>query len=121
MDAPDATLEITIDREIEGDETYIRHFFRNLFENAVQHEGRNVTITVGSVPTSVYVADDGTGIPAENRDAVSDAGFTTAAEQGGIGLGLAFVEKLADVYGWECKVMESAAGGARFEFTNMDN
>lgn len=57
----------------------------------------------------------------DERDAVFEAGYTTAAEQGGTGLGLAFVQKLADVYGWEYAVTESAAGGARFEFTNVDS
>jgi hypothetical protein len=28
---------------------------------------------------------------------------------------------LADVYGWEYAVTESAAGGTRFEFTNVDS
>ncbi|WP_137283534.1 MEDS domain-containing protein [Halorussus salinisoli] len=119
LDAPDATLEVTVDHTIHADETYVRHLFRNLLENAVEHGGRDVTVTVGDLPDGFYVADDGVGIPADERDAVFDEGYTTAAENGGTGLGLAFVQELAEVYEWDCAVTESAAGGARFEFRNV--
>ncbi|UPV75897.1 PAS domain S-box protein [Halorussus limi] len=121
VDAPEATLEIGVDRTIQADETYVQHLFRNLLENAVKHGGRDVTITVGDIPTGdgFYVADDGPGVPAEDRDTVFQAGYTTA-EQEGTGLGLAFVRELAEVYDWTCSVTESEAGGARFEFTSTD-
>ncbi|MBX0297253.1 PAS domain S-box protein [Haloarcula nitratireducens] len=119
VDAPDATLEVTIDETIQADETYIRHFFRNLFENAITHGSSTVTVSVGRLPTGFYVADDGAGIPAADREAVFEAGFTTAADQGGTGMGLAFIQELAGVYGWDCTVTESAAGGAQFEFTDV--
>ena len=121
LDASEATLEVEADYPIQADETYVRHLFRNLLENAVEHGGRDVTITVGDLPTGFYVADDGPGIPADERDTVFETGYTTAAEQGGTGLGLAFVEKLAEVYDWRSAVTESEAGGARFEFTNVNH
>ncbi|MFC4448680.1 PAS domain S-box protein [Halorussus aquaticus] len=119
VDDHDATLDVALGGTIRADETYVRHMFQNLFENAVEHGGRGVTITVGELPSGFYVADDGRGIPADERDAVFEVGYTTAAEEGGTGLGLAFVRELADVYGWECAVTESEDGGARFEFTNV--
>jgi PAS domain S-box-containing protein len=119
VDAPDATLDVALDRTIQADETYVRHFFRNLLENAVQHDGADVTVTVGDFPSGFYVAD-GDGIPPEERDAVFEAGYTTATDGGGTGLGLAFVRELADVYGWDCDVTENEDGGARFEFRNVD-
>nr|WP_240147569.1 MEDS domain-containing protein [Halorussus sp. JP-T4] len=120
VDAPEATLEPATDATIRADETYVRHLLRNLLENAVEHGGRDVTVTVGDLPDGFYVADDGTGISGETRNEVFDEGFTTAADSGGTGLGLAFVRRLADVYEWNCAVTESEAGGARFEFTNVD-
>ena len=117
--APDAELDVEIDEVIEADETYIEHLLRNLHENAVEHGGADVTVTVGDLSDGFYVADDGPGIPAEDRDAVFDEGYTTAADSGGSGLGLAFVQKLADVYEWEYAVTESESGGARFEFRNI--
>jgi PAS domain S-box-containing protein len=121
LDTPDATLDVEVEGMLEADETYVRHMFRNLFENAVEHGGRDVTVTVGELPTGFYVADDGEGIPEEERDTVFEAGYTTAGDEGGTGLGLAFVEELADVYGWDCAVTESKAGGAQFEFRNVDS
>nr|WP_256468587.1 MEDS domain-containing protein [Halorussus gelatinilyticus] len=138
VDAPDAELRSEIDDVIEADETYVEHLFRNLLENAVEHGGADVTVTVGelsdgsaseasgasgaSTDESVggfYVADDGSGISAEDSDAVFEEGYTTSADSGGSGIGLAFVRKLAAVYGWEYAVTESEAGGARFEFTSV--
>ncbi|NEU56180.1 PAS domain-containing protein [Halorussus sp. MSC15.2] len=120
VDAVHATLDVAIDEVVRADETYVRHLFRNLFENAVQHGGADATVRVGRLPDGFYVADDGEGIPPEDRDDVFEVGFTTAASEGGTGLGLAFVEELAEVYGWTCDVTESEAGGARFEFRNVE-
>ena len=120
VDAPEATLEAETEMVIEADETYLRHLFRNLFENAVQHGGDDVTVQVGELDDGFYVEDDGVGILADHREAVFDAGFTTAADEGGTGLGLAFVQELAEVYEWTVQVTESSAGGARFEFTGVD-
>jgi signal transduction histidine kinase len=116
VDAADATLDVTLDRTIQADETYVRHLFRNLFENAVEHGGEDVSVAVGECTDGFYVADDGPGIPADERDTVFEAGYTTAADTGGTGLGLAFVKKLAEVYEWDYAVTESADGGAKFEF-----
>ncbi|MBX0297457.1 sensor histidine kinase [Haloarcula nitratireducens] len=117
---PEATLDLELDGVIRADETYLRHLFRNLFENAVQHGGGDVTVEVGKLDNGFYVADDGTGIPAAHRDVVFDTGFTTAGDEGGTGLGLAFVRELAAVYEWTTTVTESTAGGARFEFRDVD-
>ncbi|MBX0293941.1 GAF domain-containing sensor histidine kinase [Halomicroarcula sp. F27] len=119
MNAPGATLEVDTDRVLRAADTHVRHLLENLFENAVEHGGGDVTVTIGNHPTGFYVADDGIGIPTENRDDVFDIGFTTAAKEGGTGLGLAFVRELVDVYGWTCTLTENIAGGARFEFENV--
>ncbi|WP_435180376.1 MEDS domain-containing protein [Halorussus sp. AFM4] len=134
VEAPDAALRVDLDRTIEADETYVSHLFRNLLDNAVEHgstgreaqshdaveqAGADVTVTVGDLPSGFYVADDGVGIPEDEREAVFDEGYTTAADSGGTGLGLAFVRKLAEVYEWEVSVTESESGGARFEFRNV--
>lgn len=65
------------------------------------------------------MADDGPGIPADERDTVFEVGYTTAGGQGGTGLGLTFVRELAEVYEWTYTVTESDAGGAQFEFTDV--
>ncbi|WP_137286289.1 MEDS domain-containing protein [Halorussus salinisoli] len=119
IDAADAELEVELDQTIRADETYIRHLFYNLLDNAVEHGGDGVTVTVGELSDGFYVADDGVGISVEEGDSVFDEGYTTAADSGGTGLGLAFVQKLAEVYEWDCAVTESATDGARFEFRSI--
>jgi signal transduction histidine kinase len=74
-----------------------------------------LTVDVGVLPDGgFYVADDGPGIPASVRERVFERGFSTDE---GTGLGLTIVEEIATAHGWEPSVDESAAGGARFEFT----
>ena len=114
----EARLEVDLDQTIRADETYIEHLFCNLFENAVQHGGAE-TVSVRALPTGFYVADDGSGIPAAERENVFETGYTTAADNGGTGVGLAFVDALADVRGWTCAATESDAGGVRIEFTDV--
>lgn len=115
----DAVLDIELDNTIQADKTHIRYLFRSLIQKAVEHGDTDVTVTVGDLPTGFYVADDGTDIPSEERETDIDEGYTTAADNGGTGLGLAFVQKLAEVYGWDCTVTESESGGVRFEFRNV--
>ncbi|NHN58870.1 MULTISPECIES: PAS domain-containing sensor histidine kinase [Halorussus] len=124
VDSTAGTLAVSTDRVVRANETYLRHFLENLFENAIEHgtddrSDADVTVTVGDAPDGFYVADDGVGVPAEDRDAVFEAGYTTAASSGGTGVGLTFVRELADVYDWECSLTESEAGGARFEFSSV--
>ena len=98
--------------------------------DAVAHGGDDVTVTVGAVtpmytttradtslPTGFYVADDGPGIPEAERDRVFEVGYTTDAA--GTGFGLNIVREVAAAHGWEVRVTESAAGGARFEVTGV--
>ena len=82
-----------------------------------------VTVRVGLLqdadgPTGFYVEDDGPGIPADKRDRVFEPGYSTAAD--GTGYGLAIVTWIAEAHDWSVSVTESAAGGARFEFTDVE-
>ncbi|USZ71085.1 PAS domain-containing protein [Natronosalvus halobius] len=120
VNAPDATTRISLEGEIRGDETYIQHLFRNLFENAVLHGGPDVTVQVERAPEGFFVADDGPGFSVDDPETAFEAGFTTAEEHGGTGLGLAFVRELAEVYGWTCEIGESDEGGARIDFLDVD-
>ena len=77
-----------------------------------------LTVTLGATPEGFYVADDGVGVPPEDRERVFESGYSTDEE--GIGTGLAVVEDLATAHGWTVSVTESAAGGARFEFDGVE-
>ncbi|MDB2271597.1 HAMP domain-containing sensor histidine kinase [Halorubrum ezzemoulense] len=77
-----------------------------------------VRVRVGRTREGFYVADDGPGIDPDQRDAVFDAGHTTAKD--GTGFGLAIVERIAEAHGWTVSVTEGREGGARFEFCRVD-
>jgi len=119
VETADATLSVERTREIRADPDRLRHLLENLVRNAVEHGGEGVTVTVGDLEDGVefYVADDGPGIPPEEREQVFESGYTTA--DGGTGLGLAIVREIAETHGWEVRVTESDAGGARFEFAGV--
>jgi len=113
------TLLVPDDAVFEADPRQIRHVFENLFRNAVEHGGDEVTVTVGvlDVAEGFYVEDDGPGIPEDEREAAVDPGYTT--RPGGTGLGLVIVAEVARAHGWDLDIAESDAGGARFELTGV--
>jgi len=89
-------------------------------EDAVEHGGPTVTVTVGRLDdgTGFYVADDGTGFDVEARDRLFEPGYSTSPE--GTGFGLRIVERIADGHGWDVTATDSDAGGARFEVTGVE-
>ncbi|MFB6108964.1 MAG: sensor histidine kinase [Haloplanus sp.] len=105
---------------VEADPARLRDLFENLFSNAVTHAGSDVTVRVGRLDgeAGFYVADDGPGIPAADRESVFEHGHTTAED--GTGLGLAIVRSVAEAHGWSVRLTESETGGARFEFRTGD-
>ncbi|MEZ3117474.1 histidine kinase N-terminal 7TM domain-containing protein [Halobaculum sp. MBLA0147] len=117
VETSEATLEIETDRVIRADRDRTRQLLANLFRNAIEHAGPDVTVTVGPVDGGFYVCDDGPGIPEEERADVFDRGYSTS--DGGTGFGLAIVDVIADAHGWTVRVVDSADGGARFEITQV--
>jgi PAS domain S-box-containing protein len=87
-------------------------------DDAAERTGADVTVTVGTLPDGFYVADDGDGIPADERDRVFEVGHSTS--ETGTGFGLSIVEQIAEAHGWTVQVTESDAGGARFEITGVE-
>ncbi|ESS07372.1 MAG: PAS sensor histidine kinase [uncultured archaeon A07HB70] len=114
----DATLVTDVDRTVHADESRLHQLFANLFRNAVEHGGDDVTVTVGGLDDGFYVEDDGPGIPDDSRDDVFDAGYSTAA--GGTGFGLMIAEQVADGHDWTIRIAERPAAGARFEITGVE-
>ena len=111
---PEATLRSDLDGRFLADERRFRQLVENLFRNCVEHAGKGVTVRVGPLADGegFYVADDGPGIPADEREAVFDSG--------GGGLGLSIVRRIAQAHGWDVSAAESAAGGARFEIRGVE-
>ncbi|WP_136717095.1 sensor histidine kinase [Halorientalis salina] len=130
----DATLDLADHLTIRGDRSRLRHLFENLFRNAVEHGstsnrtssddavehgGTAVTVRVGQLNEhGIYVEDDGPGIPEESREEVLEPGQSSTAD--GTGFGLAIVKRIADAHGWTLQIRDSADGGARFEFREVN-
>nr|WP_225307718.1 MULTISPECIES: HAMP domain-containing sensor histidine kinase [unclassified Haloarcula] len=143
----DATLKNEVTAVIDADPDRLRHLFENLFRNAVEHGSMDtrpgaddsvehgstgsqaesedalehgnsgLLIRVGETAEGFYVADDGSGIPPEKRDAVLDDGYSTIDGEGG--LGLAIVQRIVEAHGWDIDVAASDEGGTRFEITDI--
>jgi len=90
---------------------------RTQSDDAVEHVGTDVTVTIGTLDDGFYVEDDGAGIPPEERDRVFETGYSTVPD--GTGLGLRIVERVAESHGWDIRVREGTDGGTRFEITGV--
>ncbi|MFT4882701.1 MAG: PAS domain S-box-containing protein [Natronomonas sp.] len=117
VDTDEATLSVrdTVPT-VSGEEERLTQLFENLFRNAVEHGGNDVTVTVGRLDGTdgFYVEDDGDGIPPEKRADVFEHGVTSS--EGGTGFGLSIVADIAKAHGWTASVTDGTHGGARFEF-----
>jgi len=108
----------------------IARLVENLFRNAIDHNDEPVTIRIEmhetlatatrtiDDPTAFYIADDGCGIPKDQRERAFEIGETTSRE--GTGLGLPIIRRIAEAHGWNIQLAESIDGGAKFVFTNVD-
>ena len=117
VDGEDTTLVNDSEGAIEADPKRLQELLENLFRNAVEHAGTDVTITVGREGDGFYVEDDGQGIPPAEREHVFEHGHTSSPS--GTGFGLAIVRTIAQAHGWSVRLTESHDGGARFVFGDV--
>jgi signal transduction histidine kinase len=75
-----------------------------------------VQVRVGRTDDGFFVADDGPGVPAEERSRVFDPGYSSDGSGDGTGLGLTIVERIATAHDWTVSLTSGPLGGARFEF-----
>ena len=111
------------DAEFVADRSQLLRIFENLFRNAVDHCGDEVSITVEALydpagrTIGFAIEYDGPGIPSDDRDCVFETNYTI--EEGGSGFGLSIVDDIVDAHGWSIGITESETGGARFEITGV--
>jgi len=117
LSSGDGSLSIEGDLTLLADTSRLRQLFENLMNNAVEHGGPGVTVSIGTLEDGFYVEDTGTGIPADEREHVFESGYSTA--EAGTGFGLSIVKDIVDAHGWTVTVTESSEGGARFEITGV--
>ncbi len=134
VDTGTAALRVETDAVVRADRARLTQLLENLLRNAVDHsdddraranggdgDRSGVAVTVGDLEggDGFYVADDGPGIPPDERERVFESGYSSDGD--GTGLGLAIVERIATAHGWTATATESAAGGARFELAGVDS
>jgi PAS domain S-box-containing protein len=119
VETGEATLTPETGLVVEASAGRLQQLLENLFRNAVEHAGPQVSVTVGALDDGAgfFVADDGPGIPEDEREDVFEMGYSASPD--GTGVGLRIVQQVAAAHGWEVDLGESAAGGARFEFRNV--
>lgn len=111
------SLVVETDATISADPQQLSRCFENLFQNAVDHGGEEVTVRVGTIGGGFYVADDGVGIPADKQATIFDERVSHDAD--GTGYGLAIVRDIVAAHDWSITVTDSDPGGARFEITGV--
>jgi len=101
---------------LHGDRDLLTQMLANLVENAIRHTpaGTTITLVAASGPdgTVIEVADDGPGIPADERDKVFERFYRleTSRTTPGSGLGLALVRAIAELHGAEVMLADNAPG-----------
>jgi signal transduction histidine kinase len=118
VETANATIHTPLDRLIYADRARLQQVFENLIRNAVEHGGNDVTVTVGELNDGFYVADDGPGISADDRDQIFDVGYSTSKE--GTGLGLNIVKQVVDAHGWNIRVTDGSDDGTCFRITGVE-
>ncbi|ELZ27674.1 PAS/PAC sensor signal transduction histidine kinase [Halosimplex carlsbadense 2-9-1] len=136
VDTGDAELDVDPDAgvRIYADATRLQSVFENCYRNAVEHGstspasqaqqdavdhgGPSVTVTVERHDDGFAVADDGPGVPADEREQVFEYAYTT--DDDGTGLGLAIVEAIARAHGWSVEMADSDDGGAKVVFSGVE-
>ena len=102
-----------------GNPEDLSRMFRNLLDNAVRYARHRVLVTAAAGPhgVAVQIADDGPGIPEEERERVFgrfvrlDASRDQAS--GSAGLGLAIAREIAAAHGATIVLTEAPGGGTR--------
>ncbi|MDI3404486.1 sensor histidine kinase [Streptomyces cavernicola] len=106
--------------ELAGSRSQLGRVLGNLVDNAQRHAHSRITVEARAEGRRAVltVADDGDGVPVEERERIfqrfvrlDDA---RSRDDGGAGLGLAIARDVVDRHGGRLTVGESAAGGALF-------
>ncbi|MEU6351262.1 HAMP domain-containing sensor histidine kinase [Streptomyces sp. NPDC047072] len=107
--------------EVAGSRGQLERVLGNLLDNGQRHARAAVAVTVRRDGdwAVVSVADDGSGVPVEDRERVFERFVrldeARARDDGGAGLGLAIARDVAVRHGGTLTVRDAPTGGALFE------
>ena len=118
--------QVPADIAVHADANRLQQVFFNLVENAIKYGRGDGKVTVGTSPggenqVTVWVKDDGPGLPPEAVGRVFErfyrADKARSREQGGTGLGLAIVKHIVQAHHGRVWVESQLGQGATFYFT----
>lgn len=102
---------------IEADYDRLCQMLENLFGNAIEHGGPDITVWVEPIESGFAIEDNGPGIPPADLDRIFAVRYSSG--RNGTGLGLSIVKQVAEAHGWDVRSIEETNGGARFEITGI--
>lgn len=108
-------------RAVSGRSQDLERLFCNLLENAIRHSPRGgriqITLTDAGDRLCVRVADEGAGVPEDERERIFEPFYRSPSAYGtpGHGLGLPIARKVARAHGGDLTVVARAGGGGEFE------
>ena len=108
----DIGVAVENDLRIRADDTEIYTLIKTFTDNAIRYTpaGGRIDIGFSETPTTltIWVEDDGPGIPAAERSRVTDAFYRIlGTEQQGTGLGLSIADTIAKRYGGKLILADS--------------
>ncbi len=112
VDYPDGVVEVDADPKL------FQRVAENLLRNAARYAKRHTVVEVRGGPALVEltVHDDGPGIPLAQREKVLSPFVRLEADRGsktgGVGLGLAIVQRVVERHGGKVTIEDSHLGGA---------
>ncbi|WP_226040399.1 PAS domain S-box protein [Natrinema sp. DC36] len=114
---PDVTFDTSMPDEawVQADEL-LADLLSNIARNAIEHNDREdlrvtVRIEPGMESTTIRVADNGRGIPADRHEVAFRRGESHAKSTGS-GFGLFFVDVMVDAYGGDIRIEDNEPGAA---------
>jgi len=117
------TSHLVANVQVNGDASQLVRLFANLLDNALKYTPSGGTVTLAMTPMDgmvmVRVEDTGIGIAPEHLERVFDRFWRADAarerEQGGLGLGLAIAQAIAQQHGGEIRVTSQIGTGSCFQ------
>lgn len=118
LESTAATLEIESDGRFVANQKSAGLLLQFLMQNALEHGGSGVTVTVGTTAEGFFVANDGAGIAASPPESVFDPGFSTTEEKTGFGLYIA--QMISDDQDWSLSLTDTRDGSVQFDVENVE-